>query len=81
MRSLHFLERGVNEIHRREMIEHPVITQMERFGYGPHPSRLRRATNELWYACHRQALDWKIRCALQHSQEKAWVRRKIGEYG
>ena len=52
--------RRVNVIHRKEMLEHPIITEMERFGYGPHPSRLRRAT---------------------FPQGKAWVRRKIGEYG
>ena len=27
-----FLEKGVNMIHTREMLEHPVITQMERYG-------------------------------------------------
>ena len=27
-----FLEKGVNVIHAREMLEHPVITQMERWG-------------------------------------------------
>ena len=27
-----FLEKGVNMIHAREMLEHPVITEMERWG-------------------------------------------------
>ena len=61
-------------IHAREMLEHPIITQMERYGemvvrrnVGAAIRRPRATNEEQRYACHRQAfrLEDSLRSATR----------------